>query len=68
MSGTLVFMPEAQPDFLATAQGMPFNYLALVARVGCIAGSHKIVVREEMGLGRLQLHKQQIRAHSTIFL
>lgn len=67
MSGALVSMPEV-PDFLATARRMSLNHLALVARVGSTSGSHKTVVIEEMVLGRLQLHKQQITAHSPVFL
>lgn len=45
MSGALVFT--------ATAQGMPFDHLALVARRTCIPRSHRIVTIRETVIGRI---------------
>ena len=37
--GTLIFISDGI-DFVAAAQGMSHDYLALVKRGGCIPGSH----------------------------
>lgn len=47
LSGTLVFV--------AIAQGMTLDHLALVARAACILGTYRTQAIREMVLGRLSL-------------
>lgn len=41
------------PNFVAAAQGIPLDLLALVARGACVPWSHRNITIEETVLGRL---------------
>lgn len=47
ISGVPIFTSGAL-DFMAAAQGMPLDYLALVVRMSCVPGSHRTVTIEEI--------------------
>lgn len=54
------------PTFVASAQQIPFDHLALEAREACVLGSHRFVTTGETVLGTLlprALHRQQTETY-----
>lgn len=55
------------PNFVAAAQGIPLDLLALVARGACVPGSHRTVTIGERVLGRVPSpgHRADLRLKHT---